>query len=84
MPMTRRETYSNGQLVSVDEVWTSDETVNEQTLIQRANDALAALRTIANGSGSMSNAQLSDAARTIARALLALARLYLRRLESTD
>jgi hypothetical protein len=60
------------------------ESTNYRTLETRADQALTDLRTIATSEGSLSNAQLSNAVRVIARVCIALIRLELRRLEGTE
>jgi hypothetical protein len=57
---------------------------NSNTVTDEATAALTSLRTIANGSGSMTAAQLTVAVRGMARVLVVLARLSLRRFEGTD
>lgn len=84
MATTTREVYLNGVLVTTETVTVPDEVINERTLADRANAALADLATIANGSGNMSTAQLTTAVRALARALAALIRLQMRRLEAVD
>ncbi len=60
------------------------ELVNETALRAEAEAAVTQLRQITAISGNFSTAQTSNAARTIARALIVLLRLYLRRLDATD
>jgi hypothetical protein len=55
-----------------------------QTLNERADAALADLRTIATSTGTLTGAQLSNAVRVLARVGIALIRLELRRLDDTD
>ncbi len=62
----------------------SVESVNETVLRAEAEVAITQLRQITSISGNFSTAQTSNAARTIARALIVLLRLYLRRLDATD
>lgn len=65
-------------------VATQTATANEDALRQRAENALADLRTVAGSSGTLTGAQLSNAVRLLARVAAALIRLHLRRLEGTD
>lgn len=60
------------------------EQVNEAAVASRADAALADLRSIANSTGTMSTAQLSNAVRILAKVALALARIALRRFDGTD
>ncbi len=60
------------------------EAVAERSVTDEAAAALTSLRTIANGSGSMTAAQLTVAVRGMARVLVVLARLQLRRFEDVD
>lgn len=57
---------------------------NERDMRTRADAALADLRTIRDSTGTLTGLQLSNAVRMLARVLLVLARLYLRRLDATD
>lgn len=77
------ETYENGQLVDTRDVEVPDEYVNQRATRQRAEDAIEDLRTIKNSSGTLTAAQLSNAVRVLATALLALLRLHLNRHEDT-
>ncbi len=83
MARIRRETYRDGQVV-VDEIEVPDEHLREQALNARADQVLAELQTLATSVGSMTSAQLSAAVRTLAGALLTLARLHWRRFDGTD
>lgn len=58
--------------------------VNERVLDQRAEAAMAGLRTLATGTGTLTSAQLTAALRLCARVLLVLVRLRLRRLDAVD
>jgi hypothetical protein len=84
MGQVTRETYQNGVLVTTDTVTVPDEVSNEQTLNSRADTAIADMRALANGTGTLTAAQLTTAVRGIAKAVLYLMRLYLRRLDGTD
>lgn len=75
----------DGTLVRDDPAVTDDTAeVNTSTLRDEADQALAALRNLATGTGNMTAAQLTVAVRGMARVLLVLARLYLGRLDRTD
>lgn len=66
-------------------VWAEPpERANERTLDQRAEAAMAGLRTLTNGTGTLTAVQLTAGLRLCARALLVLVRLQLRRLDATD
>lgn len=57
---------------------------NAVALRTRAGEALTDLRTIVGSTGSLTNAQLSNAVRALARVNMALIRLAIRRLDGTD
>lgn len=57
---------------------------NDSTVRQQAEAALVDLRTIAQSSGTLTGAQLSNAVRVIARACIGLIRLQLGKLDATD
>ncbi len=59
-------------------------TANEETMHSRAAAALADLRTLRDTTGTLTGAQLSSAARLLARVCIGLIRLRLRALEGTD
>jgi len=54
------------------------------TISERLGNALDELRTIANSSGTLTGAQLSNAVRALAKVAIALIRLELRRLDDTE
>ncbi len=83
MGRIRRETYQDGRF-TVDEIDVPDELLHEQELHVRADGALTDLRVLAQSTGTLSSAQLSAAVRTVARLLLTLTRLQLRRFDGTD
>lgn len=56
----------------------------ERTIRAQAEQALANLRTVRDSTGTLTNDQLSQAVRLLARIVIALVRLVLRRLDSTD
>lgn len=88
-PITRNDRDQvfdrNGNVVS-EKVVERDitEESNDSTLRQRADQALAGLRTLSNTTGTLTAAQLSDAVRLLARAVNALIRLALRKLDAAD
>lgn len=57
---------------------------NEETLTDRAATAMADLRTLTNTTGTLTNAQVANGLRLVARVALALIRLQLRQLDATD
>lgn len=59
-------------------------TINATTLRARAENAIADLALIKRSSGVLTGAQLSNAVRSLATALLAIMRLQLARLDDTD
>lgn len=63
---------------------TTPEGQNETTMRTQADAALADLRLVASSSGTLTGAQLSNAVRVIARVVIALVRLQLRRLDGVD
>lgn len=73
-----------GKLIGTRNVPIPDEQVNEDTLHQRGLAALADLRPIANGNGNMNAAQLTGAVRAIAKVLVTILRLHLRRFDDTE
>jgi hypothetical protein len=73
-----------GNVVETRTVHVPDESIREDTLHQRAHGALVDLRSIANGSGNMTAAQLTLAVRAIAKALITVLRLHLRRFDDTE
>ncbi len=78
----RRTVYDiGGNIIEDIEVPDPPEQVTERTLNTDAVQALAALRVIADGSATMTAAQLTVAVRGIARTLVVLVRLVLRRFE---
>ncbi len=83
MARVRRETYQDGKIV-VDEIEVPDEHLREQALNSRADAVIAELHVLATSVGTLSSAQLSSAVRTLAGALLTLARLHWRRFDGTD
>lgn len=62
----------------------STEQANASTIEDSVDQALTDLRTIANSSGTLTGAQLSNAVRVIARVLIRFGRHYFRRLDATD
>lgn len=83
----RVDTYDlAGNLIETrTDVWDSPiEQDSEETLRTRADEALASLVTVANGTGTMTTAQLTSTVRLLARGVAALIRLQLRRLDSID
>lgn len=63
---------------------TSPEQDNETTLTDRANAAMVDLRTLRDTTGTLTNTQVANGLRLLARAVLALIRLQLRRLDAAD
>jgi hypothetical protein len=57
---------------------------NANALAGRVDQAVTDLRTIANGTGTLTTAQLSTAVRTIAKVLLVAVRIQFNRLDATD
>lgn len=85
MPVTETvQVWRDGVLVSSTTVTLSEGQGNEVTLTGRLADALPELRTLANTTGTLTAAQLSTGVRLAARMLLAVIRLHLQRLESSD
>ncbi len=58
--------------------------VVERSITEEASTALISLRSIANGTTSMTVAQLTAAIRSLARVLIVLVRLQLRRFDGTN
>lgn len=75
----------HGNVVAIRTVtWeTTPEQDNESALNDRLDQAIAALATLANGSGNLTAAQLTTEVRRLARATGALVRLQRRRLDDT-
>lgn len=81
------DTYDiNGKLIETRVVtWDSTpEQDNETTLTDRATAALVDLRALANTTGTLSNAQVANGLRLLARVAIGLIRLQLRQLDATD
>jgi hypothetical protein len=58
--------------------------LNEETIMNRARELYTDLRAIRNTTGSLSNAQLSNAVRVLARGEIAMLRLLLKELDGVD
>ncbi len=83
MARIRRETYQNGQ-VTVDEVEVPDELIHEQMLNARVDSVLPDLRVLVNTTGTLTNTQVANGLRLVARVLIAIIRLHLRRFDGVD
>lgn len=86
MPITRTdrtEEWAAGKLVHSGPSIEVDitEPVVEYTLHDQADQALASLRTITATTGTLTGVQLSNAVRIMARVLIVLVRLVIRRLD---
>jgi hypothetical protein len=57
---------------------------NDSTIRTQAESALVDLRTLANSSGTLNGANLSNAVRLLARVCIGLVRLQLTKLDATD
>ncbi len=75
---------TKGEIIEDYEVPDPPEQVAERSITGEAERALASLRTIANGTGNLTTAQLTVAVRGMARVLVVLARLQLRFFGGTD
>ncbi len=80
MANVRRDTYRNGVLVSSDTVEVPDEVLTERELTSRAEDVLVEVRAVAASTGNPTGTQV----RTLARALVIVLRLVLRRFDGMD
>ena len=60
------------------------EQVAERSITEEAERALTSLRSVANGAGPMTTAQTTAALRSMARILIVLVRLQLKRFEETN
>lgn len=74
---------STGKLIRSEEVPDPPEQVAERSITDEAEQALVALRNLANGTTAMTAAQLTTAVRGMARVLVVLVRLQLKRFEGT-
>jgi hypothetical protein len=74
----------DGTLIRTEDIPDPPEQVAEQSVTNEAATSLNSLRTIVNGTGSMTSAQLTMAVRSIARVLIVLVRLSLKRFDGTD
>lgn len=91
--MTTREIYGpggydptkpNNNVISTGTSTDPPEQVVEETARADADQALDGLRLIANSTGTLTGAQLSNAVRLLARVAIRLARLQLRKLDAAD
>lgn len=71
-------------MTRTEEIPDPPEQVAETSITAEATAALASLRTIANGSSALTLLQLTPIVRGMARVLIVLVRLQLRRFEGTD
>ncbi len=86
MPTENIEVWRDGKLVET-RTYTyelTSEQMNEGTLGQRASDALPELRALASTTGTLTNTQVANGLRLLARVAIAVVRLHLRRLEAVD
>ena len=74
----------DGNVVGEDVVPVAPEVETEQTMRERGDQALSDLRQVRDSSGTLTGAQLSQAVRVMARVLIALVRLVLRKLDDTE
>ncbi len=74
----------NGELINTEDIPEPPEVVAETSATEEAGRALTSLRTIVNGTTAMTSAQLTVAVRGIARVLIVLVRLQLKRFDGTD
>jgi hypothetical protein len=83
--MTKVYRYDlDGKLLRTEDIPDPPEQVAETSITAEATAALASLRTIANGAGAMTATQLTVAVRGMARVLIVLVRLGLRRFDGTE
>lgn len=83
--MTKVHYYDvDGKLTRTEDIPDPPEQVAEQSVTDEATAALASLRTIATGVGPMTTAQLTVAVRGMARVLIVLVRLQLKKFEGTE
>ncbi len=73
-----------GKLINIEDIAEPPEQVAETSIIGEAERALASMRIVSNGTGPMTTSQLTAAVRSIARVLVVLVRLQLRRFDGTD
>ncbi len=74
----------DGTLIRTEDIPDPPEVVAETSITGEAAIALTSLRTIANGATAMTTAQLTVAVRGMARVLIVLVRLQLKRFDGTD
>ena len=65
-------------------IWRATTTPNEETILRAARSIMADLRTIRDSTGNLSAANLSNAVRVLARAMIGVIRLLIRDLDGTD
>ncbi len=80
----RIEHWDKDELVRVEDIPDLPEQVAEQSVTDEAKQALISLRTIANGTTTLTASQLTATIRGMARVLIILIRLQLKRFEGTD
>ncbi len=80
----RIEHWDKDELVRVEDIPDLPEQVAEQSVTDEAKQALISLRTIANGTTIFTVTQLNATVRSMARVLIVLIRLQLKRFEGTD
>jgi hypothetical protein len=80
----RIEHWDQDGLVRVEDIPDLPEYVAEQSIIDEAKQALISLRTITNGTTTLTATQLTATIRGMARILIVLVRLQLKRFEGTD
>jgi hypothetical protein len=80
----RIEHWNQDKLVRVEDIPDLPEQVAEQSVTDEVKQALISLRTITNGTTTLTTTQLTATIRGMARILIVLIRLQLKRFEGTD